>query len=199
MEERVGNRSRSRSRSNSGRAASAATPSSSSTDLPSSGHANTRHTSVPLPNGDDIRMFSPRSSSPTPLGRGDTSSSTGTGTGNNECKNSSSETNHSNNNSPVVLVGELKEALSGRYFRITPRICAAIRCGVPSELRRSLWNGLSNAVNGGRRRTTVSEGASTKGWRRGWKRGHGKSSRTNQYIVRSILKHVNGNAMRGNF
>ena len=98
------------------------------------------------------------------------------------------------NNTPEVLLKELREALSGRFLRISPRICNAIRCGVPEDLRRPLWNSLSNAVNGGRRRTTVADGGgggSTKGWRR----GKGKNS-TNQQIVRQVLSRVNGDALR---
>ena len=119
---------------------------------------------------------------------------------NNGVDHDSSSSSSSSSNAPEVLLQELKEALSGKYFRITPRICTAIRCGVPSELRCSLWNGLSNAVNGGRRRTTITDGSgsggSTQGWRRGSTLRTTKSSITNQYIIRNILKNVNGNALR---
>ena len=124
---------------------------------------------------------------------------------NDDSSNNNNGIDHDNNsssssNAPEILLQELKEALSGKYFRITPRICTAIRCGVPSELRCSLWNGLSNAVNGGRRRTTVADGSGSGGTTKGWRRGSTcmstKSSITNQHIIRNILKNVNGNALR---
>ena len=100
----------------------------------------------------------------------------------------------SKNDAPEILLRELRNALSGTFLRITPRICNAIRCGVPNDLRRPLWNCLSNAANGGRRRTTVSEGGSST--TSGWRRCRGRHSRTNQVIVRDLLSHVEGDAMR---